>query len=88
MRRCGHVRRASRSSVRRTGTCMSGLSPTGKVDHVEIDPVASEVIREVARRILADETGKITCATEAARLNREGIPSPVGPACPVVRRGR
>ena len=52
------------------------LAPTAKVDHVEIDPVASEVIREVARRILADETGKITCATEAARLNREGIPSP------------
>jgi site-specific DNA recombinase len=30
----------------------------------------------VARRILADETGKVTCATEAARLNREGIPAP------------
>jgi len=52
------------------------LVPTGKVDHVEIDPVASEVIREVAQRILADETGKITCATEAARLTREGVPSP------------
>ena len=52
------------------------LVPTGKVDHVEIDPVASEVIREVAQRILADETGKITCATEAARLTRDGIPSP------------
>jgi site-specific DNA recombinase len=52
------------------------LIPTGKVDHVEIDPMASEVIREVAQRILADETGKITCATEAARLTREGIPSP------------
>jgi site-specific DNA recombinase len=52
------------------------LVPTGKVDHVEIDPVASEIIREVAQRILADETGKITCATEAARLTREGIPSP------------
>jgi site-specific DNA recombinase len=52
------------------------LVPMGKVDHVEIDPVAAEVIREVARRILADETGKVTCATEAWRLNREGIPSP------------
>jgi hypothetical protein len=30
----------------------------------------------VAERILADETGKITPATEAARLTREGIPSP------------
>ncbi len=52
------------------------LSPTQKIDHVEIDEVAAEVIREVARRILVDETGKITCATEAARLNREGVPSP------------
>jgi len=34
------------------------------------------VIREVARRILADETGKVTCATDAARLNREQIPTP------------
>lgn len=52
------------------------LSPTAKIDHVEIDPVAAEIIREVARRILADETGKVTCATEAARLNREEIPAP------------
>jgi site-specific DNA recombinase len=52
------------------------LSPTAKIDHVAIDPVAAEVIREVARRILADETGKITCATEAFRLTREGIPAP------------
>jgi site-specific DNA recombinase len=52
------------------------LSPTAKVDHVAIDDVAAEVIREVARRILADTTGKITCATEAARLNREQVPAP------------
>ena len=54
------------------------LVPTGKVDHVAIDPVAAEVIREVAERILAadDEDAKITCATEAARLTRAGIPSP------------
>jgi hypothetical protein len=52
------------------------LSPTAKIDHVEIDEVAAEVIREVARRILADETGKITCNTEAARLNREQVPAP------------
>jgi site-specific DNA recombinase len=52
------------------------LSPTAKIDHVEIDPVAAEIIREVARRILSDETGKVTCATEAARLNREEIPAP------------
>ena len=58
------------------GYMFARLSPTAKIDHVEIDPVAAEVIREVARRILADETGKVTCATEAARLNREGIPAP------------
>lgn len=52
------------------------LSPTARIDHVEIDEVAAEVIREVARRILADETGKVTCATEAARLNREKVPAP------------
>jgi hypothetical protein len=56
------------------------LVPTGKVDHVEIDPVASEVIRGVAERILAadDEDGspRITCATEAVRLTRAGVPSP------------
>ncbi len=52
------------------------LVPAGKVDHVEIDPVAADVIREVARRILADETGKVTYSTEAARLNREGVPCP------------
>lgn len=52
------------------------LVPMGKVDHVAVDPVAAEVIREVARRILADETGTITCATEAFRLTREGVPSP------------
>ncbi|MEY9839245.1 recombinase family protein [Streptacidiphilus sp. EB103A] len=52
------------------------LVPTGKVDHVEIDPVAAEIIREVAERILTDETGKITYATEATHLTREGVPSP------------
>ncbi len=52
------------------------LAPMAKVDHVALDTVAAEIIREVARRILADETAKITCATEAARLTREGIPSP------------
>jgi site-specific DNA recombinase len=50
------------------------LSPAARVDHVALDTVAAETIREIARRILSDETGKITCATEAARLTREGIP--------------
>jgi DNA invertase Pin-like site-specific DNA recombinase len=52
------------------------LTPTGKVDRVELDPVSSSTIREVAERILADETGKITPATECTRLNRAGVPSP------------
>ncbi len=52
------------------------LSPTARIDHVEVDEVAAGVIREVARRILADETGKVSVATEAARLNRERVPSP------------
>ncbi len=52
------------------------LVPTGKVDHVALDPIASEIIRNVAERILADETGTITVATEAIRLTRAGVPSP------------
>ena len=52
------------------------LAPMAKVDHVALDPVGAEIIREVARRILADETGKITIGTEAVRLTREGVPSP------------
>lgn len=52
------------------------LVPTGKVDHVEVDPVAAEVVRKVARRLLSDETGKITVASEAARLARAEVPSP------------
>ena len=49
------------------------LAPMAKIDHVALDPVGAEIIREVARRILADETGKITVGTEAVRLNREGV---------------
>ena len=41
-----------------------------------LDPVGAEIIREVARRLLADETGKITVYTEAVRLSRAGVPSP------------
>ncbi|MFF2658683.1 recombinase family protein [Kitasatospora sp. NPDC058032] len=52
------------------------LVPMGKVDHVEIDPIAAEIIRDVAKRILSDETGMITYTTEAARLSRNRIPSP------------
>lgn len=48
----------------------------GKVDHVAIDEVAAPIIRDVARRILTDKTGKITPTTEARRLNRAGVLSP------------
>jgi hypothetical protein len=47
--------------------------PTGKIDHVEIDPEAAAVIREVAGRILDDTEGVVTIATEVARLNRKGV---------------
>jgi hypothetical protein len=50
--------------------------PNGRIDHTEIDPVAAEIIRKVAERILGDESGMITYSTEAVRLTREGIPSP------------
>lgn len=50
--------------------------PNGRIDHVEIDPVAAKVIREVAKRILSDDTGTITVATEAVRLTRAGVLSP------------
>lgn len=52
------------------------LIPTGKVDHVELDPEAAATIREVAQRILDDESGMITVATEAVRLNRAGVLAP------------
>lgn len=56
------------------------LVPMGKVDHVALDPIAAEIIREVARRLLSDGTERITPASEAARLTRAGV------ACPSDRR--
>jgi DNA invertase Pin-like site-specific DNA recombinase len=58
------------------GFMYTRLSPTAKVHRVVLDMEAAPVIREVARRILADTTGDITVATESARLNRQGMPSP------------
>jgi hypothetical protein len=52
------------------------IVPNGRVDHTEIDPEAAGIIRKVAERILADESGMITVYTEAVRLNREGVLSP------------
>lgn len=52
------------------------LIPTGKIDHVAIDDVAHEVAWTAAQRLLADVTGKVTPATEAARLTRAGVLSP------------
>jgi len=52
------------------------LHPGGKIDHVEIDPVAYAVLSSVVERLLADQTGKITVHTEAVRLTRAGVPSP------------
>lgn len=53
------------------------LTPGGQVDHVELDEVAAEIIRNVAERILsATDEDKITASTEAARLTRAGVPNP------------
>jgi hypothetical protein len=41
-----------------------------------VDPEAAGILREIAERILADESGTVTCATEAVRLNRAGVLSP------------
>ncbi|MGW3229430.1 recombinase family protein [Kitasatospora sp. NPDC001095] len=48
----------------------------GKITGREFEPGAQTSIQEVARRILADTTGKITEYTEAARLTRAGVLSP------------
>lgn len=50
--------------------------PNLPIDRVAIDQEAAEIIREVARRILADQNGMITCETEAARLSRAKVLSP------------
>lgn len=50
--------------------------PSGKVTHAEFDPDSQPNIQEVARRILADATGRVTAYTEAARLTRAGVLSP------------
>lgn len=52
------------------------LTPNGKVDHVGLHKSASKNIRNVAERILADQTGEITVSTECARLTRAGALSP------------
>ncbi|MET8192070.1 recombinase family protein [Streptomyces sp. NPDC005246] len=64
------------------------LHPKAGIDHVALDrgeemppdvrerENACEIIRDVARRILSDETGEITEYSEAARLTRAGVYSP------------
>jgi site-specific DNA recombinase len=52
------------------------LTPMGKIDHVRLHKGAARTVREVAKRLLADETGTITPYTEAARLTRAGVLSP------------
>ncbi|NEB32755.1 recombinase family protein [Streptomyces sp. SID14446] len=64
------------------------LHPKAAIDHVALDrgeemppdvrerENAAEVIRDVARRILADRTGEVTEHSEAARLTRAGVYSP------------
>lgn len=52
------------------------LTPNGKVDHQKLNKIASANARDIAHRILTDETGTVTPATEAARLTRAAVPSP------------
>ncbi len=47
----------------------------GRIEQVELHPHASEVLPNVARRILADPES-VTCSSEAARLNHAGELSP------------
>ena len=47
----------------------------GKIDRIELHPHAAEVMRNIARRVLADPE-HITPSSEAARLNRERELSP------------
>lgn len=53
------------------------ITPNGRVDHQRLNKIASENIRDVANRILTDETGMVTTATEASRLNRGQVLSPL-----------
>lgn len=64
------------------------LHPRAGIDHVALDrgedmppdvrdrENACEILREIQRRILADQTGEVTQHTEAARLTRAGVYSP------------
>ncbi|MFD7454439.1 recombinase family protein [Kitasatospora sp. NPDC059827] len=52
------------------------LAHGGKVDHTENEPESETVAREFARRLLTDETGRVTVDSEAARLTRAGVLSP------------
>ncbi|WP_432071872.1 recombinase family protein [Streptomyces wuyuanensis] len=49
--------------------------PNGRVERVELHPHAAEVLRTVARRILADPEN-VSVSSETARLNRLGELSP------------
>ncbi|MER7812430.1 recombinase family protein [Streptomyces sp900116325] len=65
------------------------LHPKAGIDHVALDrgedmppdirerENAADILRQVARRILADETDEITEYSEAARLTRAGVLTPV-----------
>ncbi|MFJ5234739.1 recombinase family protein [Kitasatospora sp. NPDC088391] len=48
----------------------------GKVSHTENEPDSAVVARGFVRRLLTDETGRVTVDSEAARLTRAGVLSP------------
>jgi DNA invertase Pin-like site-specific DNA recombinase len=53
------------------------LTPKGKIHAIELDPHSAAIRREIAARLLADETGTVTPHTEAQRLNRAAELSPM-----------
>ncbi|WP_369240512.1 hypothetical protein [Streptomyces sp. R21] len=70
MRVAGRTKQKPSYGFRHVRTVMGG-----KADRVELHPHAAEVIRNVARRMLADPEN-VTPSSEAARLNREGELAP------------
>ena len=79
-RRTGQTAENMRAIGRKYGTVAYyyryvRIGESRTVDHIELDPVPAKVLRTVAQRILADETGQFTVSSEARRLTSEGVPT-------------
>ena len=78
--RTGQTAENMRDSGLKYGTLAYGyryvrIGESRTVDHIEIDAAPAKILRTVAQRILADETGQITTSSEARRLTSEGVPT-------------